>query len=71
MNLSLNKLMGKYGKRIVLIFSIHCIKPEESQSHHFLIHSSDKFVLKKYCLDISGFLQSGALFVPCICKYTL
>ena len=35
----LNKLTSKYGKRIVLIFYALCIKLEESQSHHFPIHS--------------------------------
>ena len=35
----LNKLTSKYGKRIDLIFYALCIKLEESQSHHFPIHS--------------------------------
>ena len=41
MYLCLNKLMNKYGKRIVLFFYffifLHCIKPEETQSHIFTI----------------------------------
>ena len=39
MYLCLNKLAGKYGKIIVLIFYILCIKFKECQSHHFPIHS--------------------------------
>ena len=37
--------MSKYGKRIVLYVCIHCIKLEESRSHHFpCIHSCFPFV---------------------------
>ena len=75
MYLSLNKLKSLYGKTAVLIFYIHCIKLEESQSHHFLtcssfaskatnffIHSLNRFLLKKNCLRVAGFYQSVALY---------
>ena len=42
---SLNKLTSKDGKRIVLIFYIHCIKIKESQSNRFpFIFSHFSFV---------------------------
>ena len=44
------------------MFYVHCIKLEKSQSHHFLIHSLNRFVLKKKCLHVVGFLQLGALY---------
>ena len=48
MCLSLNKLLSKYGKRIILIFYIHCIKLEESQNHHFPIYSYPFFLSFSY-----------------------
>ena len=35
------------------------------QISSFILYS---FVLKKYCLHAAGFLQSGVLFVSCVCK---
>ena len=39
MYLSLNKWTSKYGKTIVLIIYVHCIKLEGSQTRHFPIHA--------------------------------
>ena len=82
MYLSLNKLTSKYGKRIVLMFCIHCKELEESQSHHFpfiqscfsfvsnatnfCIHSLGRFILKKKMLMCCWFSLIGCS----ICKYT-
>ena len=35
---------------------------------NFFIHSLKRFVLGKYCL--TGFLQLGALFIPCMWTYS-
>ena len=63
MYLSLNKLTSMYGKEIVLILYIHCIKLKESHNHslsfvfnyfsfvsnakNVFFHSLNSFVLKK------------------------
>ena len=53
----------KYGKIIALIFYIQYVKLEESRSHHFFIHSLNRFVFfKKKCLRVAGFRQSGVLY---------
>ena len=77
MKVSFKRLASKRGKRIVLIFHIDCIKLQESQSHHFHIHSSafsfvsnaiDFFIHSltglfwKNWLHVAGFLQSAALY---------
>ena len=40
-----------------------------SNTTNYSIHSLSRFVLRKNCSRIAGILQSGALFISCICKY--
>ena len=83
---SLFKQVIKYGKRLSWFIYIHCIKLKNvrviifpficsrfsfvSNPTNLFILSLNRFVLKKSCLNVAGFLQPGALFVPCICIYT-
>ena len=84
MYLCLNKLTSKY-LFLYTLYKAHRIS-ESSFSHLFTVifpfsfvtnatnffnHSLNRFVLKKCCLRVAGFLQLSAVFVPCICKYTI
>ena len=42
-----------------------------SNATNFFIHSLYRLVFKKLCLRVVGFLQSDALLIPCVCKYTV
>ena len=77
MYLSLNKWTSKYGKTIVLIIYVHCIKLEVRlaifpfmlsiffsviNATNFFVYSLNWFVLEKNCLHVAGLPQPGALY---------
>ena len=62
--------MSKYGKRIFHSFIVVFPFSFVSNASYLCIHSSNRFVLKKSRSCVADFLQSGALFVPGIRRYT-
>ena len=63
------RTLHKAQRKSVFIFPfiLSCF-PFVSNATSFFIHVLNRFVLKKNCLHIAGFLQSGGLFAPCICR---